>query len=64
MDSTGPVPVLDFGKLRGASSERSAAVLDIGTICQKKGFFQVLIQFSSCNAFHLCVNLRRKPPSL
>ncbi|TVU29001.1 hypothetical protein EJB05_20543, partial [Eragrostis curvula] len=42
MDSAGHVPVLDFSKLRGTSPERSAAVQDIGTVCQKKGFFQVI----------------------
>ncbi|KAK3158618.1 hypothetical protein QOZ80_2AG0139470 [Eleusine coracana subsp. coracana] len=42
MDSTGHVPVLDFSKVQGTSAERSAAVQDIGRVCLKKGFFQVI----------------------
>lgn len=41
MDSTA-VPIVDFSKLRGTLSERSAAVQGIGRVCQKKGFFQVI----------------------
>ncbi|KAL6606784.1 hypothetical protein ACP70R_042437 [Stipagrostis hirtigluma subsp. patula] len=42
MDSTGDLPILDLSKLRGSLSERSAAVQMIGSVCQTKGFFQVI----------------------
>ncbi|TKW19785.1 hypothetical protein SEVIR_4G042500v4 [Setaria viridis] len=42
MDSAGDVPIIDLSKLRGTSSERSAAVQDVGRVCQEKGFFQVI----------------------
>ncbi|WVZ88467.1 hypothetical protein U9M48_034987 [Paspalum notatum var. saurae] len=40
MEST--VPTVDFSKLQGTLAERSAAVQDIGRICQNKGFFQLI----------------------